>query len=192
MKKLLVITLYFLLVSPSFAKDDNRELGKGFLMAYLSNDYDAILNYVDIESFTASPMRTIWQSLDVMAAKSVITNDQKLELIADFKEKGLTEADLKEITNKEYVSYMLIEMFKLQEGAIEGSDSIQIEHLNFEQIDGSEHHIYKATIKLTMEDGSEEVKELVDYKLVTIRAGKVIIPAKVRFLTEAFVSVFAH
>lgn len=134
----------------------------------------------------------MWNNIVSMEKRGVITKDAKVEMLASLSEQGLPESELKLITNREYITYILIEMFKLQEGGFDSATQVDIEHINSFVKENNEHHTFKITVTLRLEDGSEELRHMVDFRTVTINDSKVVIPSKVRFLTESFVKAFSQ
>ena len=167
-------------------------LAHNYLEAFLSKNYDSVLNFVDISTFTNSPDQTMWNKIASMEDRGVITKEAKVEMLEGLSEQGLPESELKLITNREYISYILIEMFKLQEGGYDSATQIDIEHINSFVKENNEHHTFKTTVTLSLKDGSNEIRHMVDYRTVTINDTKIVIPSKVRFLTESFIKPFSQ
>ncbi|WP_462158262.1 hypothetical protein [Pseudoalteromonas sp. GB56] len=171
--------------------NEGLEHARSYLKAVLTNDYGSILNFVDINKLTSKPEQSMWQNIAQLERSGTLSQQAKNELIENLSEQGLTEVDLKEITNSEYISYMLIEMFKLQEGGFTNLESLSLRHVSTEESNGVTHYIFLASGEIFIEE-SEQTKAVSDYRLVSIKNGNILIPSKVMFLTESFVGVFGR
>ena len=194
MRTLLVLLILIVNLNSALANNSNKDLevARNYLNTILTNDYDSILNFISDKKLTANPHQTMWEKIQQMEKAGILTAESKSQLISDLKGQDLSETDLKDITNKEYVSYMLIEMFKLQEAGYSNLTSLKIQHTSTQESDDVTHFIFLAEGELIMEDGSDDVVKVSDYKLVSVKNGSVIIPSKVLFLTRAFVGVFGN
>ena len=193
MRKILIIL--FLVIGNNVAvANDNAQLDKaqGYLTAILTNDYTGILNYVDIKDYTSKPEQSLWLSIEAMHRSGLLTDATKAQLLDDLAAQELTESDLKEITNKEYLSYMLLEMFKLQEGGYTNLESLRLSHISTQSKGDISHFIFEANGQIMIEGTPNLTKNVSDYRLVSIKNGKILIPSKVDFLTRQFLGVFAN
>ena len=193
MRKILIIL--FLVIGNNVAvANDNAQLDKaqGYLTAILTNDYTGVLNYVDIKDYTSKPEQSLWLSIEAMHSSGVLTDSTKAQLLDDLAAQELTESDLKEITNKEYLSYMLLEMFKLQEGGYTNLESLRLSHISTQSKGDISHFIFETSGQIMIEGTPNLTKNVSDYRLVSIKNGKILIPSKVDFLTRQFVGVFTN
>ncbi|NKF50305.1 hypothetical protein G3R49_06925 [Shewanella sp. WXL01] len=151
-------------------KADAESLAINYLRDLLSQNYDAMHQYIGVEQFSLQSHLTIAEFLQCRVNEGKLSSEYRQELESDLVEQGLTQEELEETTLEQLLTYYFVEMYRVNSGVFGGEILGELELISSTQTDENEiYYVFKVHQKVSDEENPELTREFSSAELVSVK-----------------------